>query len=219
MNCKGGNHCAHCLFSIRLLLSILKDKSESLFVHSVATATVSRDLAVHYGFCEERINTIYLASLLHDIGKFFFPDEILFSSKRLSKQQLSIVRQHPERGARIIGKYVSAHLAGIVLHHHELPDGSGYPHNLGADDIPLESRILAIADKYTALIMHRKYRQAVSHDSAVRLLDPYIESCFDGRSPVIRQVLDGIDSNALLRETAILCVSIENILNTLVSCG
>lgn len=105
---------------------------------------------------------------LHDIGKIAIPDRILTKPRRLTKDEWQVIKRHPEIGYRIaLSASDLARIAGAVLSHHECWDGSGYPQGLQGNQIPLISRILAIADTYDVMTTGRPYRKAVSHQSAL----------------------------------------------------
>ncbi len=121
------------------------------------------------------------AGLIHDVGKLAVPDAILSKPGRLTPEEYDVVKEHPVRGFEVIGRVASLReeLPG-VLHHHEWHDGSGYPHGLRGDRIPLAARILAVADVYDALTSERPYRQALSEDEALAHLKGMAGTQFDG---------------------------------------
>jgi putative nucleotidyltransferase with HDIG domain len=109
---------------------------------------------------------VHTAGLLHDVGKFTFPDHTLTGS-RLTEEDWELIRSHPQRGADIVRRVRGyAELADIVLSHHERMDGYGYPRNLPGQDIPLLARILAVADVFDVLTARDSYRPPVSFDAA-----------------------------------------------------
>jgi hypothetical protein len=122
------------------------------------------------------------AGLVHDVGKLSVPDAILSKPGRLTAEEYDVVKEHPMRGFEVIGRIASLHeeLPG-VLHHHEWYDGSGYPHGLRGEEIPLAARILAVADVYDALTSERPYRGALSPDEALAHLRRMAGIQFDGK--------------------------------------
>ncbi len=114
---------------------------------------------------------IYISASLHDIGKIGISDIILNKPGRLNYDEFNIIKTHPEIGAKILFKIDGFENIGkFVLHHHEKYDGSGYPNKLIGDNIPLESRIISIADSFDAMISSRVYKASMSIDSVVEEL-------------------------------------------------
>ena len=135
--------------------------------HSAAVARYTREMAVELGLPPEKQELFHTAGLFHDIGKFIFPDAILLADTGLTDEQFAIVRQHPEVGADLIAEIEGyGPVAKIVRHHHERIDGRGYPYGLSAEDIPLGSRIIAIADVYDVITARDTYRKPVSTSEA-----------------------------------------------------
>jgi putative nucleotidyltransferase with HDIG domain len=111
--------------------------------------------------------TIICGALLHDIGKIGVPDAILLKTAPLTDNERAQVRNHPEIGYTMIAHIpFLAEAAQVVLHHHEAYDGSGYPHQLSSEHIPLGARIFAVADTYDAMTSNRPYRRALPHSVA-----------------------------------------------------
>jgi HD-GYP domain-containing protein (c-di-GMP phosphodiesterase class II) len=149
-------------------------------------------IARELGLPAERIERIRLAGLLHDIGKLGVPDEILRKPGRLSEAEFTEIRKHPELGARILAGANLDDISGWVLAHHERPDGAGYPFGLSAEQIPLEARILAVADAFEAMTADRVYRAGMPHDAAVEELRRCCASQFD--ETVVRAFLRRLGS-------------------------
>lgn len=143
------------------------------------------------GLPTETLANLRIAGLLHDVGKIGIPDSILNKPGRLTKEEWELVRTHPSVGASILAKApLLTEVMPIVLGHHEHFDGSGYPHRLAREDIPLGARILAVADAYDAMTSHRPYRPAMSHEdalaelkaNAVRQFDPEVVAALEKAS-------------------------------------
>jgi HD-GYP domain-containing protein (c-di-GMP phosphodiesterase class II) len=139
--------------------------------HSEKVAAYAVQLARALGLGPERCERIRLAGLLHDVGKVGLERSILHKPGALSDQEWRQVRDHPRLSAHIIGGVTqfAPFLAG-ARHHHERFDGRGYPDNLAGTDIPLDARILAVADAFDAMTSDRSYRPALSHEEAKRRL-------------------------------------------------
>jgi diguanylate cyclase (GGDEF)-like protein/putative nucleotidyltransferase with HDIG domain len=125
-------------------------------------ALIARELDID----EPRVERIQIAGLLHDIGKIGLPDSILRKAGTLSDAERAQVRRHPELGAEIVRSEEFADIRAWIVAHHERPDGKGYPAGLSGEQIPLESRILAVADSYEAMTSDRPYRVAIAKQSA-----------------------------------------------------
>jgi HD-GYP domain-containing protein (c-di-GMP phosphodiesterase class II) len=117
-------------------------------------------MARELDFDQHRIRRIRLAGILHDIGKIGVPDSILRKPGPLTAEERTEMRRHPEIGARILSSSELEDVRAWIIAHHERPDGTGYPYGLGADEIPLEASIVAIADAYEAMTSDRVYRLA-----------------------------------------------------------
>jgi HD-GYP domain-containing protein (c-di-GMP phosphodiesterase class II) len=111
---------------------------------------------------------VHTAGLLHDIGKFIFPDSILLADTRLTDEQFEIVKRHPEQGAKLVKRIDGyGRVAEIIHAHHERIDGRGYPRGLAGEDIPIASRIISIADTYDVMTSRDSYRKPVSPQEAI----------------------------------------------------
>ena len=128
--------------------------------HSAAVARYAREMARELGLCVREQDLIHTAGLLHDIGKFIFPDSILFADRKLTDDDCEIIRRHPEQGAKLVRRIEGyGPVAEIILAHHERIDGRGYPRGLSGDEIPLGSRIISIADTYDVMTARDSYRR------------------------------------------------------------
>ena len=135
--------------------------------HSRRVAALAMFLGQQMGYKGRRLRDLYTAGLLHDIGKISVPSNILLKEGPLTPQELQIVATHPIISARILKNFKElTHLSGVVLHHHERIDGSGYPEGLEGKDIPEEARIIAVVDVFEALVGFRPYRDPLSTEDA-----------------------------------------------------
>ena len=131
--------------------------------HSAAVARYSRAMAEALELDDAEVELIHTAALFHDIGKFIFPDRILLSESKLTDADYAIVKRHPVVGAELIGEIDGyERVAQIVRYHHERIDGRGYPDGIPAEDIPLGSRIIAVADVYDVITARDTYRKPVT---------------------------------------------------------
>ena len=134
--------------------------------HSRTVGLYSRMMAVELGLSPERVERVRAAGVLHDVGKIGVSDPLLVKIGPLGDDDWKELQTHPEIGAQLLSRPELADLRGWVLAHHEWLDGSGYPFGLAGDDIPLEARILAVADSYEAMTRNRVYRQALGEEAA-----------------------------------------------------
>ena len=157
-----------------LLVGVLQSLTESIDAkdpytcgHSRRVAEISRMIAETLGLPPHRVQQIYLAGLLHDVGKIGIPEAILCKNGRLTDAEYTIIQQHPSIGAKILRRIRNLEpiIAG-VLSHHERMDGRGYPNGLIGHDIPLEGRILCLADSWDAMTTQRTYRDGMSLERA-----------------------------------------------------
>jgi putative nucleotidyltransferase with HDIG domain len=136
--------------------------------HSAAVARYSREVARLLGMDEREQDLVHTAALLHDIGKFIFPDSILFADRKLTDEEWEIVKLHPEQGAKLVRRIEGyGPVADIIIGHHERVDGKGYPHGIAGDEIPLGSRIISVADTYDVMTSRDSYRRPVSSEAAI----------------------------------------------------
>ncbi len=148
--------------------------------HSAAVAIYARDIAVRMGLPEEEAKKVHLAGLVHDIGKIGLSAGVLEKPGALTLEERREMQKHSEIGERILTKVDSyAEIASVVRHHHERVDGGGYPDGLAEEEIPLLSRIIAVADAYNAMTSDRPYRDAMPSRVARLRLAQAVESQFD----------------------------------------
>ena len=154
--------------SNRHLLGALSERSGWSGGASQLIADLAADIGRAVGLPDGDIDRIRTASLLHDLGKLAIPDEILSKPAPLSPTEWRTIVEHPKIGQVVLEQAGAIRdAAAIVLHHHEWFDGTGYPHGLAGAEIPIGSRIVAIADAYEAMISERPYKQAMPHDEAI----------------------------------------------------
>jgi HD-GYP domain-containing protein (c-di-GMP phosphodiesterase class II) len=148
--------------------------------HSAAVAIYSRDIACRLGLPAEEQRRAHLCGLVHDIGKIGLPVGLLEKQGPLTLDERRIMQEHSPIGERILAKVDDySEIARIVRHHHERVDGNGYPDHRAGDDIPLLSRIIAVADAYNAMTSDRPYREAMPSRVARLRLAQAVESQFD----------------------------------------
>jgi putative nucleotidyltransferase with HDIG domain len=185
---------------IRALLVALAEKDTYTEQHTRRVALRAVQVGDELGLAPERLRELAVGGLLHDIGKLSVPDEILKKPGALSPAEFEEVKRHVHAGVALLHELggFSAVVHRLVRSHHERLDGSGYPDAAQAGALPLDVRILAVCDVYDALISVRVYREAWSHERALRLLREGAGGVFDARCvDTLERVLSRERSEAL----------------------
>src|SRR5215218_3059277 len=134
-------------------------KDGSTAGHAAEVARLSRMVGLHLGFDKEGLEWLVHGALLHDLGKLGVADEILGKPGPLTEEEWALVKRHSEIGARVIEPLeILSRAVPVVRHHHERPDGTGYPDGLEGEEIPLGARIVAAVDAYDVMLRRRHYR-------------------------------------------------------------
>jgi hypothetical protein len=190
--------------TVRRLSMAVEFRDEDTGAHIERIGRFSTLLAEAIGMSPEFCRRIGHAAPLHDVGKVAIPDAILLKPGSLTAEERAIVETHAEEGHRLLRGSSSSILdmgATIALSHHERWDGAGYPRGIAAENIPIEGRIVAIADVFDALTSHRVYRKAFSVEKAVEMMLDQAGRHFD---PVLlhkfMEVLDSSGADARTRE-------------------
>jgi HD-GYP domain-containing protein (c-di-GMP phosphodiesterase class II) len=166
---------------VRALMVRLAEKDPSTEGHTRRVATLAVQIGERLGLPATRLRQLALGGLLHDMGKLSVPDEILTKPGRLTDEEFAVIRRHPGWGRELLGELggFSRLVLDLVESHHERLDGRGYPHRWPAAELPLEVRILTVADVYDALTADRVYREAWSPERAFEVIDADIGTAFD----------------------------------------
>jgi HD-GYP domain-containing protein (c-di-GMP phosphodiesterase class II) len=184
---------------VRALTVRLADKDEYTELHTRRVALLAVQVGEVLGLSAGRLRTLAIGGLVHDIGKLSVPDAILKKPAALDDDEYQIVQLHPEWGDRLLkelGGFSDA-VRNLVRGHHERLDGTGYPSGLTAEQLDLDTRILAVCDVYDALISKRVYRDAWSHEQAMELLRREAGTGFDERCvAALARVTEGSVSHA-----------------------
>jgi len=162
------------------LIATLDARDRYTAGHSAAVAIYARDIAARMDLGESMQALAYLCGLVHDIGKIGLPAGLLEKPGALTLEERREMQRHSEIGEKILGNVETyAEIAAVVRHHHERVDGQGYPDGSSGDDIPLLSRIIAVADAYNAMTSDRPYRDAMPSRVARLRLAQAVETQFD----------------------------------------
>ncbi len=172
--------------SLKALTSSIDAKDQYTRGHSDRVAFISKwiaeNAAKELGLSQNQIHKIYLAGLLHDIGKMGIDESVLRKKEKLTEEEFSAIKNHPAIGAGILGsiKQMSDIVPGVLCHHERI-DGHGYPNRLVDDEIPLIGKIVGLADSFDAMTSKRTYRNAMSIDKAVEEIHKGLGAQFDER--------------------------------------
>jgi HD-GYP domain-containing protein (c-di-GMP phosphodiesterase class II) len=150
------------------LTTAIEARDPCMLGHSARVAKLAVTLGRTLGWASERVEALRLSGLLHDVGKLTICKRVLAKAGPLDRHELEAVRAHPVTGLRLLQPVASARAAlACVLFHHERWDGGGYPTGRAGDEIPLDARVLAVADAYDAMTTTRPYRRALSKHEAL----------------------------------------------------
>ncbi|MBI4777360.1 HD domain-containing protein [Candidatus Desantisbacteria bacterium] len=177
------------LSAISSLSSAIDEKDNYTLGHSNRVTSYAVEIGKRMNLSEERLGIIQLAAILHDVGKIGVPEEILKKTGKLTSEEWGSIKQHPDKGVHIVEPMVATgdatatfgnhlinpkeHIGEIIAgikYHHERFDGHGYPAGISGTDIPLISRIIAVADAYDAMTSKRSYRDALPEEIAIEEL-------------------------------------------------
>jgi putative nucleotidyltransferase with HDIG domain len=148
--------------------------------HSARVTALAEEVARRLGWSAEQLATLRIGGPLHDIGKLAVSDEVLQKEGRLDPEEIDQIREHPKIGARILLRMAALREAiPYVLYHHERWDGQGYPSGKAGEEIPVEARVLAVADAFDAMTSDRPYRQALSREDALAEVERCAGTQFD----------------------------------------
>lgn len=156
------------LDAVAVIGDMVKDRESR--GHNSRVAKLCVGIGRQLAMTTSELRVLAQAGLMHDIGKLAIPDQILDKHSPLDQAEWTLMKSHPEIGLSLLGDGHSKREMLAVLYHHERLDGSGYPYGLGADAIPIEARIVAVADTYDALTSDRAYREARLPQEARRVI-------------------------------------------------
>lgn len=183
---------------LRALTATIDAKDPYTCGHSYRVAELSRRLAQEHNLPPERVQRVHLAGLLHDIGKIGVAESTLCKPGRLTDAEYEDIKKHPGLGARILGGIRQLDdVVGWILAHHERLDGRGYPQGLSGKDLPMEARIIGLADSFDAMTSDRTYRKALPLAAASEEIRKHAGTQFD---PELVRTFLRIDLPAVLEE-------------------
>ena len=166
--------------TVRAISDMVEIKDPYIAGHQKRVAQLSCAIAKEMGYSPERINGIRIAALLHDIGKIYLPQEILWKPHKLTDIEFNMIKNHPEVGYQILNNiHFPWPVNKIILQHHEKIDGSGYPKGLTGKDILPEAKILAVADTIEAMVSNRPYREPFHIEEALNEIQTHKNIYYD----------------------------------------
>lgn len=171
--------------------------------HSERVAHFSQMLALASGYTVAEAERIRICGLVHDVGKIGVPEAVLLKPGKLTDEEFAAIKTHPEIGYRILKDIpLLADVLPGVLHHHERYDGRGYPHKLAGEDIPLQARIVAVADTFDAMSSNRSYRSARTREEVLTEIERCAGTQLDARLAKLVRGLDLTEYDAMLARAA-----------------
>lgn len=166
--------------AINMMVAVIEALDPYTRDHSLNVANYSLLLAEELKLPADQIVLMHYAGLFHDVGKIGISPEILKKQGPLTQEEYILIQQHPAKGANIMAQYSPfLELVPIILHHHEWVNGKGYPDGLKGEQIPLGSRLVAIADAYDAMTTNRPYRKAQDLKKTLEVLKKNAGKQFD----------------------------------------
>lgn len=188
------------LFSgtINAIIEALDAKDSFTLGRSRRVTFLALKMVKYFNLPMVEMSKLELAGLLHDIGMIGISEEILNKTEVLTPEEFEIIKKHVNHGVKILEDIKQLRdVVEIVKYHHERFDGSGYPYGLKGEEIPLNARIIAIADAYDGMISNRSYREGLSHEDALKRLEEQSGRQFDpavveGFKSIIAEALDEI---------------------------
>jgi hypothetical protein len=181
-----------------LLADEIENHDRETSRHVDRVAALSFAIGQELGFSAARLRDLVLAAQMHDVGKIGIPSHILAKPGKLSELEWAVIRQHPDKGWEIARRaHGLTSLASVIRHHHERFDGTGYPDALKGENIPLESRIIAVADTFDALTCDRPYRRAMTLTEALAEIERVAGSQLDPNlTGILLRLMPGADPQA-----------------------
>jgi putative nucleotidyltransferase with HDIG domain len=177
---------------VSALASAIDAKDTYTNGHSSRVAEYSRMIAERAGYSKSDQDEIYMMGLLHDVGKIGVPDEIINKPSKLSDEEFELIKKHPVTGSEILERIKERpKLATGARWHHERYGGGGYPDGISGEDIPVEARIIAVADAYDAMTSKRSYRDVMQQDKVRLEIEKGIGTQFDPQfAKIMIEIID-----------------------------
>lgn len=168
--------------TVKALAAAIDGKDRYTRGHSERVSRVSVAIGRRLGMDEEELETLRMSALLHDVGKIAIDDSILKKPAALTAEEFEIMKSHPQQGYKIMSQIpaMKAFLPGMYSHH-EMVNGAGYPQGLKGDEIPLQAKIVSIADAFDAMTIDRPYSKGMCLEDALNLIKSFVGTRYDGK--------------------------------------
>lgn len=165
---------------VKSLVKAIEGKDKYTKGHSERVSFYSTIIANELELSHDNLKKLQMAAVLHDVGKIAVPENILNKEGKISDEEFAEIKKHPSNGYTIVSQIKNMkEIAVIIKYHHERWDGKGYPEGIAKEEIPLESRIISVADAYDAMTSDRPYRKGMGHEKAIEELKKNREKQFD----------------------------------------
>ena len=168
--------------TVKALAAAIDGKDRYTRGHSERVCRVSVAIGQRLGMGEEELETLRISALLHDIGKIAIDDSILKKPSALTDEEFEIMKTHPQRGYKIMSQIpaMKEFLPGMYMHH-EMVNGQGYPQGLKGEEIPLQAKIVSVADTYDAMTIDRPYQKGMNLEDALNRIKSFVGTRYDGK--------------------------------------
>jgi HD-GYP domain-containing protein (c-di-GMP phosphodiesterase class II) len=191
--------------TVKALAAAIDGKDKYTRGHSERVSRISVAIGKRMGMEEEELETLRISALLHDVGKIAIDDAILKKPSALTEEEFEIMKTHPQRGYKIMSQIpaMEEFLPGMYMHH-EMVNGCGYPRGLKGEQIPLQAKIVSVADTFDAMTIDRPYQKALRLEDALDRISDYINVRYD---PAVVEALKvackaGEVANGIVRQRA-----------------
>jgi HD-GYP domain-containing protein (c-di-GMP phosphodiesterase class II) len=182
--------------TVKALAAAIDGKDRYTRGHSERVARFSIAIAEHLGLPEGEIEALRISALLHDVGKIGIDDKVLKKPAKLTAEEFEIMKTHPQKGFKIMSNIPAMRefLPGMYMHH-EMINGEGYPQGLKGDEIPMQARIVSVADTFDAMTTDRPYQKAMELDDALALIKTFVGTRYDAH--VVNALIEACESGRI----------------------
>ncbi|HKS29423.1 MAG TPA: HD domain-containing phosphohydrolase [Pyrinomonadaceae bacterium] len=182
--------------TVKALAAAIDGKDPYTRGHSERVSRISVAIAQRLDMPDDEVENIRVSALLHDVGKIGIDDNILKKPAALTADEFEIMKQHPQKGFKIMSQIpaMKDFLPGMYMHH-EMVDGKGYPQGLKGDEIPMQARIVAVADTFDAMTTDRPYQKAMKFEDALGLIKKFVGSRYD--ESVVAALMEACESGQI----------------------